>query len=105
MANESSPSLHGDIASPLPPILDSKQVKNCHICLPDTPRPIGAIQFGGHFYSYVKFFSDLDAAQRGAGRLMQRGNVVVLTRVTKGLVLWVLEPDAQLAAKGSAQYQ
>lgn len=79
----------------VPPILDRSAFATCHIVLPDEPRPVGAIAYAGSFYSYVKVFQDPEAAQRGADRLMQRNNQVVLTRTRKGLVLWVLEPDAK----------
>lgn len=83
--------------NPAIPIVDGKLVKNCHIRLPDYPKPVGAIIFGGKLYSYVRFYPTMDAAQRAAERSMSHGNLVVLTQVQKGLILWVLEPDAQLA--------
>uniref|UniRef100_A0A832M3G1 Uncharacterized protein n=1 Tax=Oscillatoriales cyanobacterium SpSt-402 TaxID=2282168 RepID=A0A832M3G1_9CYAN len=79
------------------PVLNGKSVKNCHIVLPDEPKPISAIWYGNRFYSFVRAYSDLDAAHRAAERLITRGNTVVLTQVRKGLILWVFEPDAQLA--------
>jgi hypothetical protein len=69
--------------------------KNCHITVPDLPSPIGAIQYQENFYSYFRYFSSLEAAQRVAQRLISSGNVVVLTQVPKGLVLWIFESDAQ----------
>jgi hypothetical protein len=51
--------------------------------------------FEGQFYAYVKFFPTVEAARQKANLMIQRGNTVLLTRVPKGLVLWVLEPDAQ----------
>ena len=82
-----------------PLILRQKVVKCCHIWLPDVPRPVSAIFYSGKFYSYVRFFPSLEAAKRGAGRLVERGNKVILTQASKGLVLWVLEQDAQLVTK------
>lgn len=82
-----------------PVILRQKAVKSCHINLPDTPKPISAIFYSGKFYSYVKCFPSLELAKKGAMRLMERGNAVVLTQAPKGLVLWVMEQDAQLATK------
>jgi hypothetical protein len=77
--------------------LDQSAVKTCHISLSDLPKPVGAIVHNNRFYSYVKFYLTPEAAQRGVERMIKLGNVVVLTQVPKGLVLWVLEPDAQLA--------
>ncbi|MDX2098921.1 MAG: hypothetical protein SFW36_14185 [Leptolyngbyaceae cyanobacterium bins.59] len=91
-------------ALPIPPsansmllLLEQKSVIRCHILLPDAPRPIGAIFYQGHFYSYIKFYESEEAALKGAGRLSERGDHVLLTRIPKGIVLWGLEPDAQLA--------
>lgn len=81
------------------PLLSGKSVKNCHIVLPDLAKPTSAILYGGNLYSYVRFYAEVDAAQRAAARLIIRGNAVVLTQVRKGLILWVLEPDAQLATR------
>jgi hypothetical protein len=78
-------------------IVDRRSVKTCHIYLPNEPKPISAIAYNGHLYGYVRFYADLDAAQRAADRLVQRGNAAVLTKTVKGLVLWVIEPDARLA--------
>jgi hypothetical protein len=77
--------------------LDQSAIKTCHIYLPDFPKPVGAIVHNNQFYSYVKFYPTLEAAQRGVERMIKLDNAVVLTQVPKGLVLWVLEPDAQLA--------
>jgi hypothetical protein len=78
-------------------ILEKGTFKHCHIYLPDMPKPVGAIAYSGQFYSCVRLYTDNAAAQRGAQRLLERGNRVILTRVPKGLVLWVSEPDARLA--------
>lgn len=79
------------------PIIDQKLVINCHIFLPDTPKAVSAICYNGDYYSYVRLYPDAEAAQRGVERMLSLGNNVILTQVRKGLVLWVLEPDARLA--------
>lgn len=81
----------------IPLILDRTLVRTCHITLPDTPKPVAGILFKKQLYSYVRFYPTLETAQRGYERLLQRGNLAVLTRISKGLVLWVCEPDARLA--------
>jgi hypothetical protein len=81
------------------PVLQRQAYKTCHIQLPDTPEPISAIVYANQFYSYVRFYSSLEATQRASERLIRLGNQVVLTQVPKGLVLWVFEPDAQLVSK------
>lgn len=80
-------------------VLDSREVQHCHITAPDLPRPTGAIAYGGQLYSYLRLFPTLEAAQRAAARSMGRGNQVLLTRVPKGFVLWILEPEARRLTK------
>jgi len=82
-------------AKPDLPILDSQALSRCHVCLPDVRRPVGAVLYQNQFYCYVKVFSDYQAAIRAAQRLQMRDNPVILTRVPRGFVLWVMEPDAQ----------
>lgn len=77
------------------PIFVQKLVDRCHILLPDESKPTSAIYYDGQFYAYVKFFSTMEAAHQKAELMTKRGNSVILTRVSKGLVLWVLEPDAR----------
>jgi hypothetical protein len=99
MLDSSDPFFLAESAAISPTILDQGVVKRCHIQLPDMPKPMSAIYYQGCFYSYVRFFTSLEAAQRAANRLVARGNAVVFTQVVKGLVLWVLEAEAQLASK------
>lgn len=77
------------------PVFAQKALDRCHVTLPDSTHPTGALIYEDQFYVYVRFFQDDDKAKRVALRLVQRGNEVILTRVRKGLVLWVLEPDAK----------
>lgn len=79
--------------------VEQKLVKRVHVHLPDTPTPTSAIFYNEQFYAYVKFFPNLQAAERAVERLTMRGNSVVLTRITKGFVLWVLEPEARLVER------
>jgi hypothetical protein len=95
-------SKNGSLPEPTP-ILFQKVVDKCHVLLPDTPRPTSAIIFEDQFYVFVKFFPTVEAARRAAQRMTDRGNTVVLTRIPKGLVLWVLEPDARLVGASPVQ--
>ncbi|NJO80078.1 MAG: hypothetical protein HC827_17225 [Cyanobacteria bacterium RM1_2_2] len=81
------------------PIFSQKLVDRCHILLPDTPTPTSAIYYEGRYYAYVKFFPTVEIARQKADLIAQRGNLVLLTRIPKGLVLWVHEPDARPASK------
>jgi hypothetical protein len=84
---------------PVPMVLAQRSVQRCHIDLPGVPRPTSAIVHNGQYYAYVRFFPTLEAAKRPVERLIAKGNAVILTKVPKGFVLWVLEPDAQPATK------
>lgn len=88
----------------MPLFLDPKAVKKCHIYLPGVPEPMGAIIYSNQYYGYVKFFPNLESAQRATERLQAKGNSVILTRVAKGLVLWVLEPEARLAIRKTSGF-
>lgn len=89
-----SPQSAGTPSEPTP-IFSQKLVDRCHILLPDTSKPTSAIHYEGRYYAYVKFFSTVEIARQKAVLIAQRGNLVLLTRIPKGLVLWVHEPDAQ----------
>jgi hypothetical protein len=78
------------------PILMQKVTDRCHVALPGTAKPTSAIAFEDKLFVYVKFFISETTARQKAEMMVGRGNQVVLTRVPKGMVLWVLEPDAEL---------
>ncbi|NEQ96555.1 MAG: hypothetical protein F6K30_07505 [Cyanothece sp. SIO2G6] len=79
------------------PVLPISGVKRCHILLPDTPKPIGGVAYGDQYYSYVMAYAEEAAAQRGAARLVSKGEKVLLTTNARQLILWVMEPNAQKA--------
>jgi hypothetical protein len=81
------------------PILMQKVMDRCHVALPGTAKPTSAIAFEEKFYVYVKFFVSDAIARQKAEMMVSRGNQVVLTRVPKGMVLWVQESDAQLVKR------
>jgi hypothetical protein len=85
------------------PIFSQKAVERCHILLPNMPTPLGAIHYEGEYYIFVRVFPTVEIAQHKAELMRQRGNSVLLTRIPKGLVLWVLEPDAELARQGNSK--
>jgi hypothetical protein len=78
------------------PIVMQKVTDRCHVLLPGTDKPTSAITFDDKFYIFVKFFASDAIARQKADLMVNRGNQVVLTRVPKGLVLWAMEPDAEL---------
>jgi len=81
------------------PVLNGKTVKRCHITAPDLPKPVAAIVYKDDFYSYFRCYKDVASVQRVAARLIGRGDRILLTQVRKGLILWVLEPEAQPAQR------
>lgn len=83
------------------PVLSGKTVKSCHVIVPDLPKPVAAIAYAGEFYSYFRCYQDVTAVQRAAVRLISRGDRILLTQVRRGLILWVLEPDAQIASSST----
>lgn len=77
------------------PVFAQKALDRCHIVFPDCSHPTSAICFENRYYAFLKFFPDQEKAKQVAHRLVEKGNQVILTRVRKGLVLWIFEPDAQ----------
>ncbi|MEB3335887.1 MAG: hypothetical protein VKJ46_00370 [Leptolyngbyaceae bacterium] len=82
-----------------PLTLDVSTVKRCHAQVPDLDRPVPAIAYRKQFYSFVKSFPSLEAAERVAQRLLASGDSVILTRIARGVVLWAWEPEATLVQK------
>ena len=80
-------------------VFAQKALDRCHVVFPDCPNPTSAIIFESKYYAYVRFYANQHKAKQAAQRLIGKGNEVILTRVRKGLVLWVLEPDAQLVVR------
>lgn len=76
-------------------VFAQKALDRCHVVFPDCQTPTSAIVFENRYYAYVRFYANQTKAKQAAQRLIGKGNEVILTRVRKGLVLWVLEPDAQ----------
>ncbi|MEL6222552.1 MAG: hypothetical protein AAFR31_07925 [Cyanobacteria bacterium J06627_8] len=79
------------------PVFAQKALDRCHIVFPDCDQPTSAIVYEQQYYAYTKFFTNSIKAQNTARRLIEKGKKVVLTRVRKGFVLWLYEPEAQRA--------
>ncbi|MCY7278131.1 MAG: hypothetical protein LH702_31445 [Phormidesmis sp. CAN_BIN44] len=78
-------------------ILESRsQYQSCHIRVPDESDRLAAIQVGDQYYSFFKVVKERQKTLQVAARLVYRGDEVVITHVSKGDVIWVLEPDARL---------
>ncbi|MCY7273729.1 MAG: hypothetical protein LH702_08275 [Phormidesmis sp. CAN_BIN44] len=76
-------------------ILESRsQYRSCHIRVPDESDRLAAIQIGDQYYSFFKVVKERQKTLQVAARLVYRGDEVVITHVSKGDVIWILEPDA-----------
>lgn len=74
-------------------ILNRPQFQTCHIQVPELDKPLAAICVKGtQFFSFFRLMPDLEAAQVIAGRLLNRGDHVVITPTAKqNYAVWVQE--------------
>ncbi len=76
-------------------ILESRsQYRSCHIQVPDEIDRLAAIQVGDQYYSFFKVIKERQKTLQVAARLVYKGDEVVITLVSKGDVIWILEPGA-----------
>ncbi len=76
-------------------ILESRsQYRSCRIRVPDESNRLAAIQVDDQYYSFFKVVKEQQKTLQVAARLVSKGDEVVITRVSKGDVIWILEPDA-----------
>jgi hypothetical protein len=93
--HSSSPAFSQVAHQPQFKILESRsQYRSCHIRVPDESDRLAAIQVGDQYYSFFKVVKKRQKAMQVPARLVYRGDEVVITHVSKGDVIWVLEPDA-----------
>jgi hypothetical protein len=79
-------------------VLESRaEYRPCHIVLSDSNERTAAIALAGEYYSFFRVEKSEARAQAICAKLMQRGHRPVITRVPKGLAVWTLEPNAQVA--------
>ncbi len=91
----SSPAFSQADSPPRFKILESRsQYRSCHIQVPNESGRLAAIQVGDQYYSFFKVVKERQKTLQVAARLVYRGDEVVITHVSKGDVIWVLEPDA-----------
>lgn len=94
--HSSSPAFSQVANQPQFKILESRsQYRSCHIRVPDESDRLAAIQVGDQYYSFFKVVKERQKALQIAARLVYRGDEVVITHVSKGDVIWILEPDAR----------
>ncbi len=66
----------------------STPIRYCRITPIDGDKPIAAIEYDGKIYSFFRNCTDWAEAEKISGRLSEKH---VLTPITKGWVIWVLE--------------
>jgi hypothetical protein len=75
-------------------ILTSRtQYRSCHIRVPDDTQRLAAVLVGTKYYSFFRLIKEHQKTLQVAARLVYRGGEVVITKVAKGEVIWVYEPD------------
>ncbi len=83
---------------PLYKVLGSRShYRSCHIQVPDESDRLAAIQVGDQYYSFFKVVKERQKTLQMAARLVYKGDKVVITHVSKGDVIWILEPNAWLS--------
>jgi hypothetical protein len=76
-------------------ILESrKEYQPCHIRVPDLDKRLAAVKVDGKYYGLLKVVDSREKALDLAARLQRRGDEAIITRLTQGDAVWVLEPEA-----------
>jgi hypothetical protein len=87
-------------------LLESRsQYASCHIRVPDLEERLPAIHLDQKFYSFFRIVSDEQQLLSMVTKLNQQAQESVVTRITRGYGLWVLEPTAYIDARRSASEQ
>jgi len=86
-----------DLSLPSYRMLESRsEYRACHIRVPDLDKPLAALMVDSRFYGLFKIVDTQQHAIDLAARLERKGNESVITRVSQGYSVWVLEPEARL---------
>jgi hypothetical protein len=84
-----------------PILTDRRRYHTCFVDLPGEDKPVAAIEVIGKYYSYARFATTEEKAFETTMRLLDKHRLSLITQVPKGYVVWMFEPDAQLAAKNA----
>jgi hypothetical protein len=99
MSSQIRPISSGVATSPDPvrcKILESRdQYRSCHVRVPDAEDRLAAIEVSDRYYSFFRLIRDSQKALQIAAKLVYRGDEVMITRTTKGDVIWIYEAEAQ----------
>jgi hypothetical protein len=63
---------------------------------PDLDQPLQAIAIDSQYYSVFRVESDVQRLLELVGKITQRGDETVITRVEQGYCICILEPEAQI---------
>lgn len=63
-------------------------VRHCHVQLEGMDKPVAAIEYQGHTYSFFKAFSSWEEAEKIASRLK---DLYIITNTRKGWAIWAFE--------------
>lgn len=78
-------------------LLESRsQYQPCQIRVPDLDKRLSAILVEGKYYSLFRVAGDRQKFTETIAKLNRRNDETVVTRTSKGFIIWVLEPEAYL---------
>jgi hypothetical protein len=80
-----------------PILTDRRRYHTCFIELPGEEKPVAAIEVIGKYYSYARFSPTEDKAFETTLRLLDKNRLSMITKIPKGYVVWMLEPEAKLS--------
>jgi hypothetical protein len=76
-------------------ILESrKEYQPCHIRVPDLDKRLAAVKVDGKYYGLLKVVDTREKALELTARLQRRGDEAIITKLTQGDAIWVLESEA-----------
>jgi hypothetical protein len=80
------------------PILKERhRYHTCFVEVPGEPKPVAAIEVIGKYYSYARFCPTEEKAFETTSRLLDKDRYSIITKIPKGYVVWMLEPEAKLS--------
>ncbi|MBD2463219.1 hypothetical protein H6G89_19480 [Oscillatoria sp. FACHB-1407] len=82
-------------------LVSRQQYQQVDICVPDLDQPLQAIAIDNHYYSIFRVESDVQRLIELVGKITQRGDETIVTRVEKGYCICILEPEAQVITTSS----
>jgi hypothetical protein len=77
------------------------QYQSCHIRVPDIEERLPAILLDQKFYSFFRVVFDEEQLLSMVTKFDQQAQELIVTRVTKGYALWLLESTAHIDATRS----